>query len=153
MDIDAIGPYMVFIWIGIAIVFGIIEGATMGLVTIWFTVGAAVAAIAAALDASVFVQIVLFVVISVVLLIFTRPLMKRKLHVGKEKNNVDQYVDAKGIVIDEIKPYSQGRIKLKSLEWAAVGDDPSVNIKEGKEVRVVRIEGVKAIVEPIDRDV
>ncbi len=150
MTIETLSQYMPFIWIGVAIVFGIIEGATMGLVTIWFTAGAAVAAIAAALDTSILVQVILFIAVSLVLLIFTRPLLKQKLRVGKEKNNVDQYVGAKGVVLEDIKPFSQGRIRLKSLEWAAVGDKPELGIKKGKEVKVVRIEGVKAIVKPYE---
>lgn len=149
MTIESIITYMPFIWIGIAVIFGVVEGATMGLVTIWFTVGAGVAAIAAALDASLLVQIILFGAVSVILLLFTRPLLKQKLKVGREKNNVDQYVGETGMVIEEIKPFHQGRIKLKSLEWAAVGDNPELGIKEGNEVKVVRIEGVKAIVEPL----
>lgn len=150
MTIDSIVQYMPFIWIGIAIVFAVIEGATMGLVTIWFTIGAGAAAVAAALDASIPVQVVLFVVVSFVLLIFTRPILKHKLKVGKEKNNVDEYIGAVGVVIEDIEPFKQGRIKLKSLEWAAVGDTPEIGYKKGEEVKVVRIEGVKAIVEPVD---
>jgi membrane protein implicated in regulation of membrane protease activity len=141
-----IEPYMVFVWIGIALLFAVIEGATMGLVTIWFTIGAGLAAIAAALDASMLVQVIIFIVISFVLLLFTRPLLKHKLKVGQEKNSVDQYIGAIGIVIEAIKPFSQGRIKLKSLEWAAVCYDQEMGIEAGKEVEVIRIEGVKAIV-------
>lgn len=150
MTVDTLLTYMPFIWIGIAIVFGVVEGATMGLVTIWFTVGAGVAAIAAALDASLIVQIVIFVAVSLILLIFTRPIMKEKLKVGREKNNVERYVGETGMVIEEIRPFHQGRIKLKSLEWAAVCENPEVGVSEGKEVKVIRIEGVKAIVSPMD---
>lgn len=150
MTMEALTTYMPFIWIGIAIVFGIVEGATMGLITIWFTVGAGVSAVAAALGASLLVQVIIFIAVSVVLLIFTRPIMKQKLKVGKEKNNVEQYVGEIGMVIEEIKPFHQGRIRLKSLEWAAVGDNAEIGVKVGKEVKVVRIEGVKAIVKPID---
>lgn len=150
MTMETIVSYMPFIWIGIAVIFGIIEGATMGLVTIWFTVGAGVATVAAAFGAPIPVQIAIFAVVSVVLLIFTRPLLKQKLKVGKEKNNVDQYVGQTGMVIEDIEPFTQGRIKLKSLEWAAIGQNPELGIKKGCEVKVVKIEGVKAIVEPIE---
>ena len=142
--------YMTFIWIGIALLFAIVEGATLGLVTIWFTVGAGAAAIASAFNLSLPIQIVVFALVSIVLLIFTRPLLKKRLKVGKEKNNVEQYIGEKGMVIEEIKPFSQGRIKLKSLEWAAVSEDPEINIPEGNEVKVKRIEGVKAIVEALN---
>ena len=147
---EIITAYMPFVWIGIAIIFAIAEGATMGLVTIWFTVGAGVAAVAAAFDLPMIVQLVIFIVVSLVLLIFTRPILKKKLKIGKEKNIIEQYVGETGLVIDEIKPYNQGRIKLKSLEWAAVGNKPEIGYEKGKEVKVVRIEGVKAIVEPLD---
>jgi len=149
---EIFAAYMPFVWIGIAVIFGIVEGATMGLVTIWFTVGAGAAAVAAALDAPIFVQMIIFIVVSLVLLVFTRPILKQKLKLGKEKNNIELYVGQTGMVIEDIKPFNQGRIKLKSLEWAAVGDKPEIGIDKGKEVRVVRIEGVKAIVEPLSND-
>lgn len=150
MTVDTIIAYMPFIWIGIAIIFAIVEGATMGLVTIWFTIGAGAASVVAVLDGSLFIQISVFIAVSIILLIFTRPLLRQKLKVGKEKNNVDQYIGEIGVVIEEIKPFRQGRVKLKSLDWAAVGENSEVGITEGKEVKVVRIEGVKAIVNPLD---
>lgn len=151
MDLNAIITYMPFIWIGLAVLFAVIEGATLGLVTIWFTVGSGAAAVAAMLGANLMLQVTIFVIVSLALLFFTRPLMKKKLKVGKEKNNVEQYIGETGIVIEDIEPFKQGRIRLKSLEWAAIGQDPEIGIPKGQEVKVKKIEGVKAIVIPLDQ--
>lgn len=147
--LEFINEYIVFVWIGIAIVLAIIEGATLGLTTIWFTVGAACSAIVALCDGALWLQICVFIAVSVILLIFTRPILLKKLNIGHEKNNVDQYIGKKGIVIEEVLPFKGGRIKMQSLEWAAVGQDPEYSFPVGEEVKVVKIEGVKAIIERI----
>ena len=55
---------MTFVWIGAIIVFGIVEAATAGLVSIWFVVGSVAALLAAAAGLGTLAQIVLFLVVS-----------------------------------------------------------------------------------------
>ena len=47
-----------------------------------------------------------------------------------------------------IKPFEPGSIKLKGQEWTAVAKDDTLTIASGEVVRVVAIEGVKAVVKP-----
>ena len=49
-------------WTMLAIILGVVEAATAGLVTVWFTLGALASLIASALGASVFWQIIIFIV-------------------------------------------------------------------------------------------
>ena len=71
---------MLYIWILAAVVFGVLEGITAQLVSIWFVLGAVAAAVAAACGGAVWLQGVLFVAVSVVALLATKPLVKKYLH-------------------------------------------------------------------------
>jgi membrane protein implicated in regulation of membrane protease activity len=138
--------YMALIWLVLAILFAVIEGLTLGFVTIWFTVGAAVSAVCALLDVQLWVQIVVFFAISIVLLLFTRPILVKKLKVGREKNVVDQYAGKSALVTEAIKPYASGLVKADGKVWTAVGEDSSFSAAEGEELKIIRVDGVKLIV-------
>ena len=133
-------------WVVLAILMLIIEGATLGLSTIWFSVGAVCALISVFLGVSFYTQFILFLVVSLVLLLFTRKFFVGKLKVGKEKTNVDALVGKKGMLVRDIIPFSTGTVKLNGQEWSAVCEDENEQLKAGVEVEVVAIKGVKAIV-------
>ena len=62
------------IWLGLFVLFLVIEIITMGLTTIWFAGGALVAFLVAILGMGPAVQIVVFAIVSLILLAVTRPL-------------------------------------------------------------------------------
>ncbi len=136
-------------WLAAAVIFVIIEGLTMGLTTIWFAGGAVVALIAALLGADIAVQVVLFFVISIVLLFSTRKLFVKKLHTGQEKTNVDALIGREAVVTSIIKPLEPGIIRLGGQEWTAGCKADDTVIAEGSKVKVIAIEGVKAVVVPL----
>ena len=68
---------MIWAWLGAIVLFGIIEAATAGLVSIWFVMGAAAAMLAAILGIGTTVQILLFIAVSAAALVLTRPLVRR----------------------------------------------------------------------------
>lgn len=138
-------------WLAAAIIFALIEGLTMGLTTIWFAGGAVAALIASLLGANLAIQIVLFFVVSVGLLLSTRKLFVKKLHTGQEKTNVNALIGKEGIVTSTIKPLDPGIIKLGSQDWTAICKDTEAVVAEGTKVKVVAIEGVKAIVIPLEK--
>ena len=51
------------LWLGLVIVFGIVEAATMGLTSIWFAVGSLAALGVQALNGPVWLQIAVFLVV------------------------------------------------------------------------------------------
>ena len=77
MVIAGIPFTMPAIWIGLIVIFLVIEGLTAGLVTIWFAVGALAALIAAMFHAPLWLQLVWFFVISIAAFAVTRPLVKK----------------------------------------------------------------------------
>ena len=66
---------MIWGWLAAVVVFGIIEAATAGLVTIWFALGSVAALLLAVLDLSLWAQVIAFLLVSAVTLALTRPLV------------------------------------------------------------------------------
>ena len=143
--IDWIASNMILFWIICAVVFAVLEGVISGLVTIWFTIGGAAAA-ASAIAAPIPLQIAVFFAVSIVLLIFTRPILVKKLKVGREKNYTEQIEGKLGLVVEEIKPFHSGQVKVRGIIWTAVGEADTFGAKAGEKVEIVRVEGVKLIV-------
>lgn len=135
------------IWILIAVIFAVIEAFTMGLTTIWFTAGGFAACIVALLGGPILLQVVVFLAVSIVLLYFTRPLAEKRLKIGHEKNSIDQMIGKPGLVMEDIVPFHTGQVKLNGQIWTAAAKDNDETINKGEEVKVVKIEGVKLIVE------
>jgi len=144
--LDWIVANMMLVWIIVAVVFAVIEGIISGLVTIWFTIGAVAALIAAAAGAPVSAQVVVFFIVSVVLLIFTRPILVKKLRVGREKNYTQKLEGMPGLVIEAIEPFKSGQVKVGGIVWTAVGQSDEFAAPAGSKVEIVRVEGVKLIV-------
>ncbi len=135
------------IWIVIAVIFAIIEGFTMGLTTIWFTAGGVAACIIALIGGSLLLQVTVFLAVSIILLYFTRPLAEKRLRIGHEKNNIDQMINKTGIVVETIEPYHTGQVKLNGMIWTAVSKNDDEILLKGNIVKIVKIQGVKLIVE------
>ncbi|MEE0741651.1 MAG: NfeD family protein [Emergencia sp.] len=138
-------------WLAAVVIFGIIEGLTMGLATIWFAAGAVAALVVSLLNGSIAVQVVVFFAVSILLIIFARKLFVKKLHTGTEKTNVDALIGKEAKVVSGIKPFESGIVRISGQEWTAVSADAEQAVSAGTLVEVVRIEGVKAVVRPLDK--
>lgn len=136
-------------WLLAAVVFGVIESLTMGLVTIWFAGGALVALVASILKVSVPIQIVIFLAVSVVLMVGTRKIFIEKLRTGQEKTNVEALIGKVGTAKTDVDNMSTGIVNLSGQEWSAICGTEE-KIAAGEKVKVERIEGVKLIVAPVE---
>lgn len=133
------------IWTVLAIILAVVEAFTFGLTTIWFVVGALIALLFGWLGFDEYVQVIAFLVSSLALLLLTRPLVVKYMHVGTVKTNVDSLVGKKGIVTKEISQHNFGQVKLAGQMWTAKSLSNEL-IQEGSEVTVESIEGVKLVV-------
>lgn len=137
---------MAFVWIVIAVVLGIIEAATVSLVSVWFAIGALAAIIPAFFDAPIWVQILVFLAVSAISFTFTRRFFKDVIKVKKQPTNADGLIGQDGIVTTEINNLEgSGKIYISGLTWSAKSFDGET-IPEGAVVTVVKIEGVTLIV-------
>jgi len=138
---------MQWIWLGLVVIFTVIELCTYSLHTIWLAIAALVMVFLSLLleSLSAPAQGIIFLVISAVLLIFTRPLAVKKFKVGKTKTNVDSLVGLQAPVTKAIGEYEKGEVKVNGQIWTAVCEDGSP-LAEGARCQILRIEGVKLIV-------
>lgn len=140
---------IVWIWLGLLLLFLALEASTVALVSVWFAAGALAALLAAAFGGSVVLQCVLFFGVSVVLLALARPVLRRYVNPKIIKTNVDSVVGSEGLVtqaVDNLAP--TGQVKLGGMFWSARSSSGEP-IPEGTRIRVDRIEGVKVYVTPV----
>lgn len=141
-----------YIWIGLAVILGIVEISTSQLVSVWFVIASVVTAVLSAtlLYDNLFWQIVVFVAVSCICLIATRPLVKKLKTKDSTKTNADKYIGCVGKVISDIgyNTYT-GQVEVEGSKWTAVSSDSAV-ITAGTAVKVLEIKGVKLVVTPIE---
>lgn len=144
----------VLFWLGLMIVFLIIEAITVGLATIWFAAGALAAVIAAALGGGIVIQIILFFLVSLALLYFTRPVALKYFNGNKIRTNYENAVDQTVRITERVDNIGgTGTAVLNGQEWTARMQDDSFVLEAGELARVVSIEGVKLILTPIEEGV
>ena len=90
------------IWLGLILVFLIVEIITVGLTSIWLAGGALVALILNQLGVNLIWQIVAFFVVSVVLMVFTRPFAKKYINAGRTKTNYESIIGKTAKVTETI---------------------------------------------------
>ena len=139
---------MTAIWLAVMIVMLIVEGMAPGLVCIWFAFGALAAMISAMLKAPVWLQLLWFVVVSVASLAVTRPLAKKYVNANTVPTNADMAIGKDCVVteaIDNVR--GTGAVTVGGKLWTARMADPDGRAEKGAVLKVLRIEGVKLIVE------
>ena len=139
------------IWFGLMVAFLIVEAACpFHLVSIWFAAGSLVALIIAATGGPVGLQVAAALAVSGALLACLRPAVRKHFTPKLQRTNVDAVVDSRGYVITEIDNVAAtGKVKLGAMEWTARSANGN-KIPAGTLVKVERIEGVKAIVSPVE---
>ena len=131
-------------WLAVVIVCVIIESLSFALTTIWFGCGALVMIFLSLTPLPFKWQLLIFVTVSLVLLIFTRPLVAKKL-AKRMPTNADSLIGKKALVTQTITELDKGAIKVNGVIWTARAENDS-EIAEGMECRIVRLEGNTAVV-------
>ena len=137
-------------WLMAFIILVVMGFLTMGLTTIWFAIGALVSFFASLFGASAWIQIVLFLVVSLVVLIVYRPLAVKYVNSRRTKTNVDDLIGREAKVIERIDNLNEtGRVLLNGIDWSARSTLIGGVIEEDTIVKVIEVQGVKLIVEPL----
>ena len=139
-----------FIWLGVMVLFLIVEAATVTMVSLWFAGGALVAMVVSLLGGGFPWQTGVFLVVSTVLLALLRPMARKHFTPKLTKTNVDSVINAQGYVTSDIDNVAAtGTVKLGAMEWTA-RSATGEKISTGTLVKVEKIEGVKAFVTPVE---
>lgn len=140
---------MIGLWVCIFLVLLFIELITVNLVTIWFAVGALGAIISTFITDNITIQIIIFIIVSIISLIITKPFVNK---IRKRKitpTNLDRVIGKEGIVTKDITKNSYGEVKVDGSVWTATSKGI---IKKDTQVKVLKIDGVKLIVEKVKEE-
>jgi membrane protein implicated in regulation of membrane protease activity len=140
-----------FIWLGLAVVFGIIEAASPVLVCIWFCAGAGIAFIVSLFCDNILIQSVVFIAASIVMLIALRPFFKHRVaHDATKETDVDAMIGRTVTVTQAIVSNGEGRALLADTTWLARSEDGSA-IPTGSRATIVRVDGTRLVLRPSDQ--
>lgn len=137
-------------WLIAAGVFFIGEIMTVGFLLFWLGISALIAMVVSFFTSNVIIQMSVFIISSIILILATKPLVKKFVNEKNVKTNAFSLVGKNALVIQDINNLnSVGQIKVDGEIWSAQSSEDDINIPIDSEVKIVKIEGVKAIVKPI----
>lgn len=140
---------MALVWAAAVVLFGILEAATVNLVSLWFIAGALASLVAALVGAPLWLQVLLFFAVSVMLLAALRPLVKKYVAPRVTRTNADSLVGQEAVVTETIDNLNaQGQVKVNGMYWTARSTDSTL-ISQGATVVIRSIQGVKVLVDPV----
>lgn len=132
-----------YLWLLVIIVLSIIEANTANLVCIWYIISAIITLIVSLFIDEFLIQFGIFVLLGTILLLSTRKFLHNKM-VLKEKTNLDRIIGMRGVVTEDIDDLVIGEVLVDGKKWSAISNTP---IKKGEKVKIIKIEGVKLVVE------
>lgn len=146
--ISTLSNNLSWIWVAVTIICIVIETFTFSLTTIWFAIGAFVMVFVAFTPLPFVAQLFLFVLISLALLIFTRPIVQKKLVQNKIATNYERVIGQIAVVVKKITPTEKGTIKINGMDWTASVKE-NIILEEGSKCTIEEIVGVTAYVKKI----
>ena len=140
----------VLVWFIAVVVFLGVEISTVTLTSIWFAAGALAAMLVAMFGGNLIIQVIAFLIVAFGLLFATKPWSKKFLETKKVSTNADRAIGQTVRVLERVSNLDQtGRAIVHGMEWTVRTEDDNIIIEQGELVRVVRITGVKLIVERV----
>ena len=134
------------VWLALLVVFGLVEAATVGLVSIWFAAGSLAALLSTIFTDNIWVQIAIFLAISAAALAVVRRLARKYLTPRQVATNADRVIGREAVVTEEIDNLKGcGAVSVGGVTWTARSDSGEI-IPAGETVKALRIEGVKLFV-------
>ena len=140
---------MKLVWLAVAIGFAIAEMMTTTVTLIWFSLSAIILVFISGFIESIVIQIVIFGLISTVLLVVATKMFIKKDTNYKYDTNLQGVLNERGLVKKEIQPKNTGIVVIRGEEWSAISLSGEV-IPKDTYVKIIKIEGVKLIVEKYD---
>mgnify|MGYP001658939950 FL=1 len=143
----------VYVWLGLLILFLVIEIATVGLTTIWMAGGALGALILDLAGLNLWWQIGAFLVVSFTMLVFTRPFVVKYINSHHEKTNYEGIIGKVVRITERVDNLQQtGTAVVNGLEWTTRAERDDVILDPGDLAKVVNISGVKLIVKKYEEE-
>ena len=136
-------------WLIAAGVFFVGEIITVGFLIFWLGIASLIAMVVSFFTSNVILQMTVFIISSVLLILATKPFVKKFMKTENMITNAFSLVGKKALVIQEIDSVKgTGQIKVGGETWSALCEEDGI-VPVDTEVKIVKIEGVKALVKPI----
>jgi len=149
---DWISDHLTAIFLGLAIVLGVAELASMDLILLMLAAGALAGMGASLVGAGFVVSALIAAGAATACLALVRPHLIKRLHSGPDLQvGHGKLVGAQGVVTEKITGLQAGRIKLAGEFWTAAPYDDTISIEPGETVEVLEIKGATAFVHPVPR--
>ena len=145
--LQSVAPH--WIWLGLTVIFVLIEVGTTALVSIWFVAGSLAALLASFFTDSGIAQTMVFAVVSAAALVVTRPLVRKLRSPTPAATGADRNVGRTGTVLEAIRPEKPGRVRLDGVDWSATCTQP---LEEGALCTVLAVHGTALAVSPYSPD-
>ena len=133
----------VYVWLGLLILFLVIEIATVGLTTLILDLA----------GLNLWWQIGAFLVVSFTMLVFTRPFVVKYINSHHEKTNYEGIIGKVVRITEKVDNLQQtGTAVVNGLEWTTRAEQDDVILNPGELAKVVNISGVKLIVKKYEEE-
>jgi membrane protein implicated in regulation of membrane protease activity len=137
------------VWLGLAVVLGVLELFSLDLILLMLAAGAVVGMVAALVGVPDWAQIVAAAAAAVAALSLVRPSVVRRLHSGPSLVlGHEALVGRRGVVVEQVSSEG-GRIRIGGELWTARPYDEDLVIEPGARVDVLQIKGATALVHEI----
>ena len=146
--IQVLSDNLPWVWVAVTIICVVIESLTLALTTIWFGISAFVLVFLAFTHLPFVAQVFIFVALALVLLIFTRPVVKKKLSQKQIATNYERVIGQIAVVTKKITALDKGAVKINGMEWTAAVKEDLV-LEKGSKCIIEEIAGVTAYVKQI----
>jgi len=145
----------VWVWLGVALVLGIIELMSTTFILLWVAIAAVATGILSIPAHSFAAQLIVFVVLSVILLMVTRPLVKRWRQTGitTYRSNVQALEGDEGVVMTRVTADVAGMVRIDGQVWSARAANMADIYERGERVRVLTAKSAFLTVERVSGDV
>jgi inner membrane protein len=144
-----IAPWAIWLILSAALIVG--EILTAGVFLIFFGIGAIPASIVAYFHGSPFWQLITFCIASGLLVGLARPLALKLTKDAPDGIGSNRMIGKTGIVLDAIDPKTGGgRVRVEREEWRAESETGET-IPAETWIEVLRIEGARLVVKPIEK--
>ena len=133
-------------WLGLSIIFLIVEALTSGLVSIWFVPGAIISALVSVFTDNFIIQLIVFLVSSSAFLFLCKKIYKRDKTAKLAEGN-ELIIGKTGTSQTDINAVD-GKVLIGDIYWKAVSD---TEIESGTPIKVTSVKGTVVTVEKANK--
>ena len=146
---DAVGDNLWGVWLGVAMLLGVLEMFSLDLILLMLASGALVGMVVSLAGLGLPIQVLAAAATSVAMLALVRPSVVKRLHSGPDlKQGHEALIGEEGFTVAEITAQG-GQMKIAGEIWTARPYDETAVIPVGAKVRIFEIRGATALVDEI----